>query len=131
MFIPELSASKVAAFIGLNPYQSPDETAYSLLMKDASLKKKIQEIETTYHRKPYQAVVNKILGDDTIRDCIQSGLAACKKTTDVNSVLENVEITETTNLSISADPVESVNSTRAELIEFVCARLGKKLNKGE
>jgi hypothetical protein len=47
-----------------------------------------------------------------------------------SSVLENVEVEDTVNLSISGES-SSVNSTRAELIEFVCARLGKKLNKGE
>lgn len=91
MFIPEISASKVAAFIGLNPYQSPDETAYSLLLKDPVLKEKIQAAERTYNRKSYQSVVNKILADDTIRDCINSGLNSCKKTSDVNGVLESVE----------------------------------------
>lgn len=47
-----------------------------------------------------------------------------------SSVLENVEVENSVNLSVSGES-SSVDSTRAELIEFVCARLGKKLNKGE
>jgi hypothetical protein len=47
-----------------------------------------------------------------------------------SSVLENVEVEHSVNLSVSGES-SSVDSTRAELIEFVCARLGKKLNKGE
>jgi hypothetical protein len=33
--------------------------------------------------------------------------------------------------STTTSEEDSVNSTRSELLEFVCARLGKKLNKGE
>jgi hypothetical protein len=48
-----------------------------------------------------------------------------------SSVLETVEAEEGVNLSVGSDAQSSVNTTRAELVEFVCARLGKKLNKGE
>jgi len=48
-----------------------------------------------------------------------------------SSALEDVEVADVGNLSVGDDAQASVNSTRAELIEFVCARLGKKLNKGE
>ena len=34
MFIPEISASKVAGLIGLHKFQKPAEVAYSLLLKD-------------------------------------------------------------------------------------------------
>lgn len=47
------------------------------------------------------------------------------------SALENVEVEETVNLGVGSEDNSTVNTTRAELIEFVCARLGKKLNKGE
>jgi hypothetical protein len=49
---------------------------------------------------------------------------------DADQVLENVE--ETEELDLSAGSEESDNNvTRAALVDFVCARLGKKLNKGE
>lgn len=48
-----------------------------------------------------------------------------------DDVLDNVETVESVNLSVGGDVESSEDTTRAELIEFVCARLGKKLNKGE
>jgi ATP-dependent protease HslVU (ClpYQ) ATPase subunit len=49
------------------------------------------------------------------------------------SVLDNAEVNENeVDLSVGGEAEESaVESTRAALVEFVCARLGKKLNKGE
>lgn len=48
------------------------------------------------------------------------------------SVLETAEVEESVNLSISEDTQESeAQNTRAALVDFVCIRLGKKLNKGE
>lgn len=51
------------------------------------------------------------------------------------SVLETVEVEEGgIDLSVGTTTTSEedvINSTRSELIEFVCARLGKKLNKGE
>jgi hypothetical protein len=45
--------------------------------------------------------------------------------------LENAEADTDLNLSVSSDEDSQIESTRAALVEFVCARLGKKLNKGE
>jgi hypothetical protein len=48
------------------------------------------------------------------------------------SVLEEVEVTEAeVELGVGGEQESVVDNTRAELVEFVCARLGKKLNKGE
>lgn len=47
------------------------------------------------------------------------------------STLEDVETEESVNLSVGGETASQEDSTRAELLEFVCARLGKKLNKGE
>ena len=48
------------------------------------------------------------------------------------SVLDNVEVEDDTSLSVGSDiEQEAIANTRSELVEFVCARLGKKLNKGE
>ena len=47
------------------------------------------------------------------------------------SDLEDVEVTDTISLGVGGDFDNGIDSTRAELVEFVCARLGKKLNKGE
>jgi len=50
----------------------------------------------------------------------------------VEDALDNAEPnTSEIDLSAGSDVSESVNTTRAALVDFVCARLGKKLNKGE
>jgi hypothetical protein len=43
--IPEISASKVAGFIGLHKFQNSNDIAYELLCKDAATKAKINAIE--------------------------------------------------------------------------------------
>jgi hypothetical protein len=49
---------------------------------------------------------------------------------DADQVLDNVEPNEELDLSAGSEDTDS-NITRAALVDFVCARLGKKLNKGE
>lgn len=51
--------------------------------------------------------------------------------TEVEEALDNVETNNELDLSAGSDASEGVNTTRAALVDFVCARLGKKLNKGE
>ena len=89
--IPELSASKVAGFIGLHKYQNPNEVFYELLQKDLVGKKKVADCEREYNRRPYSKLVNEILRESPIMDCVSSGLAAARKTTDVAGVLAEVE----------------------------------------
>lgn len=50
---------------------------------------------------------------------------------DITEVLENVEETAEVNLAVGGEEETAVESTRAALVDFVYARLGKKLNKGE
>lgn len=47
------------------------------------------------------------------------------------SVLETAEVENVVNLSVGSDEDSQVQNTRAALVDFVCTRLGKKLNKGE
>lgn len=47
------------------------------------------------------------------------------------SVLETAEVEESVNLSVASDEESQIQNTRAALVDFVCIRLGKKLNKGE
>ena len=45
-----------------------------------------------------------------------------------SSILENVEVQEDVNLGVGgASEMSEIDTTRAELVQFVCARLGKKL----
>jgi hypothetical protein len=89
--IPEISASKVAGLIGLHRYQKPAEIQYDLLCKDKLIKEKIHALEKEYNRRSFMSVVNEVMRDQPVLDCIASGLDAAKTTDDVSSVLEEVE----------------------------------------
>ena len=89
--IPEISASKLAGFIGLHKYQNPDEIFYEFLARDSDGKKKIADIQTEYKRTSYNKLVNEILKDSAIRECITCGLSATQRTTNVTGVLEDVQ----------------------------------------
>ena len=91
IMIPELSASKVAGFIGLHKYQNPDEIFYELLGRDTVGKKKIAELHKEFNLQPYNKVLNEILRDTAVKDCIACGVSAANRTTDVVSVLEDVQ----------------------------------------
>lgn len=101
--IPEISASKVAGLIGLHRYQKPVEIQYELLCKDKSIKEKIQAIEREYTRRSFASVVNEVMRDQPVLDCVASGLEAAKTTTDVASVLDEVEQQAKLILSLRRD----------------------------
>jgi hypothetical protein len=74
--------------------------------------------------------LEKFKKDDKEEDTKKSKPKASEDNADAEA-LETVEVSEDVNLSIANEQTSSVDSTRAELVEFICARLGKKLNKGE
>jgi hypothetical protein len=54
------------------------------------------------------------------------------KTEDVSLALENVETNDQEiDLSVGSETESEMQTTRAALVDFVCIRLGKNLNKGE
>lgn len=122
--IPEISASKVAGFIGLNKYQNPHEMTYDLLTRDKDIKEKIAEIEKTHNRRPFNQLVNEILKEQPIRDCVQAGLQSCKGTTNIVGVLNEVEAQAKIILSLRRDafPVE----LRKRLAEEVRGQVSKQ-----
>lgn len=89
--IPEISASKVAGLIGLHKYQDATEVMYDLLCKDKDLKAKIAEIEKVNNRRPFNKLVNEVLKDGPIRDCVFMGVRAAQSGSDIPSVLDDVE----------------------------------------
>lgn len=90
-YIPELSASKLAGFIGLHKYQNANEVAYDLLRKDAVTKAKITKIEETHNRRPFNQVLNEVLKEGPIMDCIGAGIRAAQHTSNVSGVLQDVQ----------------------------------------
>lgn len=91
--IPELSASKVAAFIGLNKFQSQAETIYGLLKKDTTFKQKIATIEEAHSRRPFNSVLTDIIREPVIRNSIAQGLYECKSAKDLTPILDQVRST--------------------------------------
>lgn len=90
-FHPELSASKLAGFLGLNKYQPSHEIEYELLTRDLPTKAAILELEQTLHRRPYRAVVREVLKEKEVQDCVWAGLRKTKTTTDIVGVLDEVQ----------------------------------------
>ena len=101
--IPELSASKVAGFIGLHKYQNPDEIFYELLARDLVGKTRIAELQQKYNRQSYNKIVNEILKDSAVRDCIACGVSAANRTSNVTDVLEEVQKQATAVLALRHD----------------------------
>lgn len=101
--IPEISASKVAGFIGLHKYQNPDEIFYEFLARDAEGKNRITEIQTKFNRQSYNKLVNEILKDSAIKECITCGLSATQRTTNVVGALEDVQQQATAVLALRHD----------------------------
>jgi hypothetical protein len=90
-FNPEISASKVAALIGLNPYQQPAEVMYDLLAKHLPTKIRMSKIEADEHRKPLYKVKNEVLYTQPVKDLIANGIQACTGKTDITDILADVE----------------------------------------
>lgn len=88
--IPEISASKVAGFIGLHKYQDPNEIAYELLCKDLVAKTRVAEIEAANNLRPYSKLVNEVLREWPIMDIVQSGIKSAQNTSNVQAVLAEV-----------------------------------------
>ena len=89
--IPEISASKVAGFIGLHKYQNANEIAYELLLKDAATKAKINEIERAMNRRPFNVVLSEVLKGSAISDLVSSGIRDAQHTSNVTGVLQAVQ----------------------------------------
>jgi hypothetical protein len=90
-YIPEVSASKVAALIGLHGFQRPHEVMYDLLSKHAPTKARIAEIESNNKRVSLAKVKDTILKTSAVRDIVGAGVRACVGQTDISGPLSDVE----------------------------------------
>lgn len=122
--IPEISASKVAGFLGLHKYQSPQEIQYELLLKDPLMRERIRALEQTYGRKGFTAVLNEVLKEQPVADCIQVGIREASKTQNVSGVLEEVEAQARLVLDLRND------SLPAEVRDRLASEIRGKVSKG-
>jgi hypothetical protein len=122
--IPELSASKVAGFLGLHKYQSPHEIQYELLLKDKDIRARILVLEQQTGRRGFTAVLNEVLKEQPIADCIQMGVRDASKTQNVSGVLEEVEAQARLVLGLRND------SLPADVRDRLASEIRGKVSKG-
>jgi hypothetical protein len=122
--IPELSASKVAGFIGLHKYQSSHEIAYELLCKDLVGKTRVAGLEKEYNLRPYSKLVNEVLHEWPIMDIVQSGIKSAQKTTNVQAVLKEVEAQAALVFDLRRDSFPS--ELKARLVGEVRGQVAKQ-----
>jgi predicted transcriptional regulator len=123
-FIPEISASKVAALIGLNKYQSPHEVMYDLVSKYEPAKIKIAAIQTSEHRIPTSKLKYAVLATPAVKNIVNIGIKVCAGLTDITEALKDVErqARVVVNLRHSELPAEF----REVLVSEVCGEVRKK-----
>jgi hypothetical protein len=122
--IPELSASKVAGFIGLHKFQNANEIAYELLCKDLVAKTRIAEIERAHNRRSFYQVLSEVLKDGPIQDCVSSGIKAAQQTANVSAVLDEVEAQANLILELRRDAFTP--QVRAQLANEVRGKVSKQ-----
>ena len=91
MIHPEISASRVAGLIGLHKFQNASEVFYELLSKNKEAALTIAEVERMYNRRAFHRVLNDVLKDGPVKDIVHQGLRSTQTTTNVASVLADVE----------------------------------------
>ena len=150
----EMKKMKAALEATQSELQVANETLAAYKMKEEEMAKKEKKmkrmatlIESGVEEEVASATVDKFENlDDTAFESIAALVAAVKppkkeetkaeetavKTEDVSLVLENVETNDQDiDLSVGSEVESEMQNTRAALVDFVCIRLGKKLNKGE
>jgi hypothetical protein len=113
-------------------YKSKEE---EMAKKEKKMKRMASLVEAGFDSESASATVDKFESLDDEAFSAMTSLFAGKMPPWLNKkdeeTKEEDKSEKSVNLSIGGDVASSEDTTRAELIEFVCARLGKKLNKGE
>lgn len=123
-FIPEISASKVAALIGLNKYQSPHEVMYDLLNKYDPIKAKIASIQSKERRIPTTKLKYAVLATPAIKNIVSTGISVCVGLTDITEALKDVE--RQARVVINLRHSELPSEFREVLVTEVCGEVRKK-----
>ena len=140
-------AELVAANEALAAYKMKEE---EMAKKEKKMKRMAALIDSGITEDVASATVDKFEDlDDAAFESIAALVAAVKpakkemkeetkaeettvKSEDVSLALENVETNDQEiDLSVGSETESEMQNTRAALVDFVCIRLGKKLNKGE
>lgn len=122
--IPELSASRIAAVIGLNAYQPIHEVMYDLLLKEPGIRSRILLIENTARRVAYGKLKGSLLKNNDIRGILNAALDIAKE--DVDRAVEHADNAATTyvNMYYSQYPATVRTSLIAEVRGAVAKQRG-------
>jgi hypothetical protein len=91
MFTPNIPASKVAGLIGLHQYQNAREIMFDLMMKDSSVKVKLDEIIKSNNRSSLAKMKREILQDQDIAAIVGSAVRQTEGLADIKPVLNDAE----------------------------------------
>jgi hypothetical protein len=119
-----------------------NEAVAAYMKKEKKMVRKAALVENGYEDDNIESVLEKFENVDDETFAAMTEMLKTKKkkmakadeveqTNDITEALENVETTEEIVPAVGGEEVSEVESTRAALVDFVCNRLGKKLNKGE
>lgn len=89
MFIPIISATRVAGTIGLHKFQTPNEVFYELMKKDKAISARIAEIETRLGVRSFNSLKASVFKDNNVQGIVFSAIDAAKK--DLKGALTDVE----------------------------------------
>lgn len=89
MFIPIISATRVAGTIGLHKFQTPNEVFYELMKKDKAISARIAEVETRLGVRSFNSLKASVFKDNNVQGIVFSAIDAAKK--DLKSALTDVE----------------------------------------
>lgn len=122
MFIPEISASKVAGLIGLNTYQRPYEVMYDILKKDKLIKGRITDLEKALGYRPFADVLNDVLKERDVKECVRNAIQRCRYES-VEDILPDVE--QSAGLILSLRHPEYVESLKEMLVREIRGQISK------
>lgn len=122
MFIPEISASKVAGLIGLNTYVRPHEVMYDILKKDKLIKGRIADLEKTLGYRPFADVLNEVLKERDVKECVRNAIQRCRYES-VEDILPDVE--QSAGLILSLRHPEYMEPLKEMLVREIRGQISK------
>lgn len=122
MFIPEISASKVAGLIGLNTYARPYEVMYDILKKDKLIKGRITDLEKALGYRPFADVLNDVLKERDVKECVRNAIQRCRHES-VEEILPEVE--QTAGLILSLRHPEYMEPLKEMLVREIRGQISK------
>ena len=122
-----------------------NEAVAAYMKKEKKMMRKAALLENGYEEENLDSILEKFDGVNDETFAAMTDMLKMKKkkeekmakadevaeNNDITEALDNVETTEEIVPAIGGEEVSEVENTRAALVDFVCNRLGKKLNKGE